>query len=416
MVVTPIKKTFLTANFIWFLFAMILANIASEMVFALLPVYLTKLNANITQVGLVYTVAAVVPLLLQIFGGWLSDNLGRLRTIAIGSLSAVFGYLIFVLSPTWQWIMVGLCIEFISGSLVGPSFSAYIAEQSSEEQRGRVFGITKSIFMVVTVIGPLAAGFLAYRYSFKLMLSVSFILYAVATFLRIWMATSERFARKNTTEKPTFANFKVQIFSMFGLLFAGGLLTWIWITDAINDTAFNMVGQLFPIYLTNVGGLNLVQVGLLRSLIGGATMLASLLAGWLTDKYSERFVITIGFFLQFAGLVIFLQSRALPVYLIAAVIFGLSTGAFMPAYDSLISKSVPKEKRGLAFGLFGTSLGILSLPMPWIGGQLWDHINPQSPFWVVALAGLLSIPMVLLKFKLPDKMPINSENIVDPFT
>jgi MFS family permease len=81
---------------------MILANIASEMVFALLPVYITNLKADVAQVGLVFSVAAIVPLILQIFGGWLSDTLERLRTIAIGSFCAVFGYLLFAISPTWQ--------------------------------------------------------------------------------------------------------------------------------------------------------------------------------------------------------------------------------------------------------------------------------------------------------------------------
>ena len=55
----------------------------------------------------------------------------------------------------------------------------------------------------------------------------------------------------------------------------------------------------------------------------------------------------------------------------------------------------------MAFGLFSTSLGIISLPAPWIGAQLWDKVSPQFPFTITAIALLLSIIPIWLKFKLP---------------
>ena len=83
------------------------------------------------------------------------------------------------------------------------------------------------------------------------------------------------------------------------------------------------------------------------------------------------------------------------------VTFGLGVGCLIPAYDSLISKVVPEERRGLAYGLFGTSLGLLSLPFPWIGAQLWERLGPQVPFWITVAACIVSIPIVWFKFALP---------------
>ena len=60
---------------------------------------------------------------------------------------------------------------------------------------------------------------------------------------------------------------------------------------------------------------------------------------------------------------------------------------------------VPESKRGLAFGFFGTSLGILSLPMPWIGAQLWEIFSPQAPFWITAMLCAVAIPIAWIKFK-----------------
>jgi MFS family permease len=395
------RQPILNPNLRWFLLAMILANIAAQMAYSMLSLYLINLGASVSQVGLVFTVASLVPMALQLFGGWFSDTVGRLRAIAIGSSIAVFGYMLFFISPSWEWVMLGLSVENVSNSFVAPSFAAYIAEQSEEAARGRIYGVSRGIYMVVTVIGPTLAGLLAYRFNFRLMLMVAFGFYALATVVRIWMATAERFKPVRAPQKPTFANLTIQIKAMFALLFAGGILTWIWITDAIGDTTSSLTGELFPIYLSSVGKLSLEQIGFLGSAWGLASILGSFLGGWLSDKRNERTIISAGFLLVTLSLVGMITVDTLIGFTLARALNGLGVGLLMPAYDSLISKVVPENKRGLAFGFFGTSLGILSLPMPWLGAQLWDHIAPQTPFWVTVAACAVTVPIVWFKFILP---------------
>jgi MFS family permease len=255
--------------------------------------------------------------------------------------------------------------------------------------------------MVVTVIGPALAGLLAHRFNFQRMLMVAFVFYALATVVRIWMATAERFKPVRSPEKPTLTGLATQIKAMFTLLFAGGILTWIWITDAIGDTSFNLTGELYPIYLSNIGKLTVEQIGFLGSAWGLASILGSFLGGWLTDKRNERTIISAGFFFVTLSLIGMITTRTLFGFLAARFLNGLGTGLLMPAYDSLISKVVPEDKRGLAFGFFGTSLGILSLPMPWIGAQLWERVSPQTPFWITVAVCAISIPIVWFKFVSP---------------
>ena len=131
------KIFLLNINLRWFLLAMILANIAGQMAYSMLSLYLIDLGASVSQVGLVFTLASLVPIALQIFGGWFSDTVGRLRAIAFGSAVSVFGYIFFFTAPSWEWVLIGLCVEFVSNSFLEPSFSAYIAEQSSEKTRGK---------------------------------------------------------------------------------------------------------------------------------------------------------------------------------------------------------------------------------------------------------------------------------------
>jgi MFS family permease len=342
-------------------------------------------------------------MVLQIVGGWFSDMVGRLRAIAVGSSIALIGYLMFFLSPSWEWVMLGLCIEYVSNSFVGPSFGAFIAEQTNETSRGKAFGISRGIFMTVAVIGPMLAGFLAFHISFRPMLMVAFGFYLLATVIRVWMATAERFAPRREAQKPTLRGLSTQLKAMFVLLFGGGILTWIWITDAIGDTSSVLSSDLYPIYLTEIGKLTLEQVGVLGAVWGLASILGSFLGGWLTDKRDERTIISAGFLLVTAGMLLMILNTALAALLISRFIHGLGVGVLMPAYDSLISRVVPEERRGLAFGFFGTSLGILSLPMPWIGAQLWVHFSPQTPFWVTAVASAIMIPVAWFKFILPAK-------------
>ncbi|HSM24865.1 MAG TPA: MFS transporter [Anaerolineaceae bacterium] len=391
----------LNINLRWFLLGMILANIAGQMAYSMLSLYLVDLGASIVQVGLVFTIASIIPIVLQIFGGWFSDTVGRLRAIAIGSSIAVFGYLIFFTAPSWEWVMLGLSVEFVSNSFVGPSFSAYIAEQSSEKTRGRVYGLSTGIYMVVTVIGPALAGFLSYRMNFRYMMAVAFVFYLLATIVRIWMALSERFKPSKASERPTWNGLTTQMKAMFAILFSGGILTWIWISDAIGDTSYMLTGELLPIYFSKIGDLTVAQIGLLGSAWGIASIAGSFLGGWLTDRKSERVILTAGFFLISMGMIAVVVAQTSIAFLMSRIIAGLGVGILLPAYNSLISKVVPEDKRGLAFGFFGTSLGILSLPMPWIGAQLWENISPQAPFWITALLCALTIPIAWKKFSLP---------------
>lgn len=394
------KPPLLTPILRWFLFAMVLANISGAMIFPLLPVYLTELGASVGQVGLVFTLAALVPLALQIFGGWLSDTIGRLRTIAIGSLTASFGYILFPLAGTWQWVILALGLEYVSGALVGPTFGAFIADQSDEASRGRVFGFSKGIFMVVSIIGPLLGGYLAYNLGFKAMLIVAAVLYILATALRVWMVLTNRFKSPAPAEHLTLASLRSSLGSMIALVTSGGILTWILLTDGIRDIAFRLSTDLQPLYLSQIGGQTVVQIGQLESIFGIAMMGMTFLSGGLSDRFSERRMIAAGFIVQALAFAIFLLANGFWGFAAAWVIFGLGIGGMSPAYDSLISKVVPENRRGLAYGLFWTSLGVISLPAPWLGAQLWELVGPWFPFALTGVASLLTALPAWFKFRL----------------
>jgi MFS family permease len=386
-----------------FMVAMVLANIGGNMYGPLLPLYLKSLNASVVQIGLFFTIAQIVPLVLQILGGWISDSLGRLRSIAMGSVAGVFSYLGLILAPTWQWVLVGEGLSSITRSLVGPSFSAFIAEESAEESRARVFGITETIFMVVTVIGPPLGGWLADTYGFRIMLGTAGGLYLIATIIRIAMARSAAQTVESQQQKLSVASLKRDLGLMVGMIMAGGVVSWILLTDGVRDVSFMMSFTLVPVYLQDIGGMSIQQIGWLESIFGIFMMLITIPAGWLADRRGDRVPIVLGFLLEFAAMMAFIRVSDFIGYAFAWALFGLGVGLMSPAYQSLISKAVPEKIRGTAFGFFQTSLGVVSLPAPWIGAQLWERVSPQFTFSVAAWLGLLSIIPVWFKFKLPDQ-------------
>jgi len=330
-----------------------------------------------------------------------SDSLGRLRSIAIGSVAGNLVYAGFIFAPTWQWVMSGMVFSAVTRSLIGPSFNAFIAEQSSEHTRARVFGITDTLFMIISVIGPPLGGYLADAFGFRIMLAVAWVFYFGATIIRVGMSRTAARGQEANPQKLSLGNLRSNLGAMTGLLLSGGVITWVLLTDGVRDIAWSLSYNLLPVYLEQIGGMTFQQIGWLGSVFGGCMMLVTIPAGWLADRKGERLGIAVGFLIEFIAMFTFMQVKGFWGYALVWALLGLGAGMMSPAYNSLISKAVPEKLRGTAFGFFGTSVGLVSLPAPALGAQLWERYSPRMPFYVTGLAALLSTIPAWFKFKLP---------------
>jgi MFS family permease len=395
------KERILSRTLIVFMVAMVFANIAAEMYMTMLPLYMKFLGADVLQIGVFFTVSQIVPLVLQVLGGWVSDTIGRLRSVALGSLIGLGAFITPIFVPTWQWLYLSEGLNSLTRSLIGPSFGAFIAEETAEEHRGKVYGITDTIYTVVTVIGPPLAGWLADTYGFRIMLAVAAGIYVCATTIRLILAKiAGKKHQKEVREKLSFASLKANFKTIFGLAIAGGLLTWLLLTDGVRDIAFSMSFRLMPLYLEEIGGMSLQQIGWLSSCFGVASMITTIPAGWFSDKVGERIAIALGFFLEFLAMLLLINVHSFIGYASVWALFGVGVGLLSPAYQSLLSKVLPERLRGTGFGLIHASLGIFSLPAPAIGSLLWKTISPDAPFYITAVIALLTVIPAFLKFKL----------------
>jgi MFS family permease len=310
-------------------------------------------------------------------------------------------------------MLLAIVISQIPYALVGPSFGAFIAENSTEDTRGRVYGITETIYQITGVIGPPLGGFIAGFYGFKPMLFVAAIFYTIAAGLRIWMATTMRSPEEASPQKLTVKSFKSSLALMIGMILGGGVVTWIFITDGVWDIAFRLSNELQPLYLEQIAGIPIVQIGLLGSIFSIGMMFTPILSGRISDKYGERVPISLGFLMIFLAYMIFIQVTDFIGFAITWAFFGVSVGLLSPAYQSLVSKVVPRENLGIFTGMFRSSLGLISLPAPWIGAQLWERFNPRVPFIITALLALISVIPAWFKFKIPGEEAAAGETIPD---
>jgi MFS family permease len=237
---------------------------------------------------------------------------------------------------------------------------------------------------------------------YKFMIFIAGLFYLVATVIRILMAREASKGSESQPKKLTFTGLKTNLGSMLALLTAGGVVTWILLTDSVRDMSFNLSFDLLPIYMRDFFSMTTTQIGWVNSIFGIFMMVIMYPAGILSDKKGERVGIAMGFFLMFVSISMLALLPNLGFWGAAAgwAIAGTGMGLLTPPYQSLISKAVPRRLRGVAYGLFSTSVGLFSLPAPYIGAMLWENYDPRLPFAITAVVCLLSIIPVWLKFKI----------------
>ena len=358
-----------------------------------IPIFLRWLGADVAQVGLYFSLSAIVPLILLVLGGWLSDSLGRLRAYALGSLAGVMAYAFFAVARSWEMALAGPAFVAIAAALIRPSTRAYLADTTRPERRGRVVVTAETIANVTWIFGGPLGGLLAQTLGFAWLFAASGLAYALAAGVVLILARSERQASEIHRERPSLASLRISLLEMGALILSGGLMTWLLITDGVRDIAVDMSFNLMPVYLSDVWGFTRQQIGLLDGVFGLVLVAASYPGGWLADKASERVALVSGLIAVLASRLSFILATGFWGFAFSWSLLAISVALINPAMQSLISKGVPARLRGISYGLLATSWGLLSLPSPWIGGLLWTHFGPQAPFLAtVALASLALLP------------------------
>jgi len=395
-------RSILTPKLRWFLLAEFLAGL-SGMGGLFMPIFMQELGASVVDIGMLYSITDIVPLALNILGGWIGDSIGRLKAILFGNIAGILSFVVLVFADRWEWMFLIFVLSGVSGSIAGPSFSAFIAEESPKEHRAKVYAAVQNIGNVVNLIKFPIAGLIVGRYGFRAMFLVAAISYLLCTIVFAGLERANRPLNKNENEPLSWKSLKLSLSVMIGLILVGGLFTWMIIIDHFNDILIQLSQSYQILYIEEIIGVNVELIGFLPMIGSIISLIISIPMGRWVDKRGENLGIGIAYFLLSVYFVVLITANNFYGLLLSSIPHAFARAIAGPAFQSLVSKAVPEERRGIAFGLTWTSRGLVALPSPWLGGILWDRYNPRTPF-LITITGCLGLSLLAwLKLKPPIK-------------
>lgn len=355
-----------------------LTDVSSEMVYPLLPLYLTtKLGVTPAIVGLIEGVAESLASLLKVFSGHISDRVQRRKPLAIlGYSSSTLGKLFLYLSTSWGWVFAGRTVDrFGKGVRTAPR-DALIADSTEAEKRGQAYGLHRALDTAGAALGVALALILmtAYRGDYKVVFLLSLIPAALGVGILF-------FAREMRGETPTTRlSFRwsalprrLQAFLIVILLFTLG----------------NSSNQFLLLRAQNLGFAP--QIILILYLTYNIVYaLFSYPAGRLSDTIGRKSLLVSGYLfygLVYLGFAIVGQASLLwPLF----AAYGLYSAFTEGVEKALVADIAPQELRATLIGLHATFIGIGLLPASLIAGALWNLFGAPAPFYFGSAMGLLA--------------------------
>ena len=375
---------------IWTLgFVSLLMDISSEMIHALLPVYLvTVLGTSTLTVGIIEGIAEATASVTKVFSGALSDWLGKRKLLAaIGYGLAAFTKPIFPLATGVGWLIAARFIDRIGKGIRGAPRDALIADISPMAIRGASFGLRQSLDTVGAFIGPLLAIVLMWLLANNI--TGVFWFAAVPAFLAMFLMIYG-VADPDRQTKPREARFPLRVNELKRL----GLLYWNVVAVAVVFTLARFSEAFLILRAQNVG-LDMALVPAVLVLMNVFYALAAYPAGVLSDKGDRTKLLTIGLLLLVAADLILALTSGLIGVAIGVALWGLHMGFSQGLLSALVADAAPAELRGMAYGMLNLSTGVALLAASVIAGILWDATGPQATFLAgagfaaLALSGLL---------------------------
>lgn len=363
-----------------------LMDISSEMIHALLPVYLvTVLGASALTVGVIEGIAEATASITKVFSGALSDRLGRRKPLVLlGYCMAAFTKPVFPLAPTVDWLVAARFIDRVGKGIRGAPRDALLADLAPPGLRGASFGLRQALDTTGAFIGPLLAiGLMlatgdAFRTVFwwavlPAFLAVALIAFAVREPPRAADAPPVRLplSRRELARLPRRYWSVVLLASVFTLA---------------------RFSEAFLILRAQGAGLSLTWVPLVLVVMNVVYALAAYPAGALSDRIGRFGLLAAGLVVLIVADLVLAWAPGLPAIALGVVLWGLHMALTQGLLAALVADSAPADLRGTAFGVFNLVSGVALLVASVLAGALWDSIGAPATF--LAGAGLAAAALI----------------------
>ncbi|WP_426661589.1 MFS transporter [Rhodanobacter aciditrophus] len=372
---------------IWALgFVSMLMDISSEMIHALLPVYLVgTLGISTLAVGFIEGIAESTASIIKVFSGALSDWLGRRKLLAaIGYGLAALTKPVFPLAQSVGWILAARFVDRVGKGIRGAPRDALIADLVPLGMSGAAFGLRQSLDTTGAYLGPLLAIALMWlgRDDIPLVFWVA-VLPAVGAFALIALGVRE--APRRTTARPARMPLARAELARLPARY------W-WVVAVAGVFTLARFSEAFLVLRAQELGLALMWMPLVLVLMNVVYALAAYPFGRLADRVDRGALLAAGFgVLVLADLVLALPG-GLPGLAVGVMLWGLHMGMTQGLLAALIADAAPGSLRGTAFGMFNLVCGVTLLLASVLAGELWQRIGPPATF----LAGATFTALALL--------------------
>ena len=367
-----------------FAWASFLNDMGSDIIYPVWPLFVTEiLKANMAVLGFVDGLGEAVVSLAKALSGYWSDRI-RKRKVFIwsGYLMGAASRIGYAISTVWQHLIPFRILDR-AGKIRGAPRDAIIADVSTNDNRGRNFGLMRMADNLGAVVGILICLALFKKIGYRAL----FILAAIPSLISVLLILikikepghTEKVIYKGMTLRDLDRNFV--LFMILSGIFAIGNFTYSFLLIRAKQIGFQeaFVPVLYLVY----------------------TLSASLTAypfGRLADRIGRKTVMQMSFLLW--GLVcldvIFFQSKIM-IFLMF-VIYGLHKGALEPVQSTIVSELAPEKFRASSLGTYQMLIGLCAFPASLIAGFLWDKIGALAPFYLsLGLTIVASALMIFVK-------------------
>jgi MFS family permease len=372
--------------------ASFLTDVSTEMVYPLLPLYLTsaRIGASPAIVGLIEGLAESLASLLRVFSGAWSDRIQQRKPIAIlGYSFSTMGKVLLFLSTTWLLVLAGRITDRFGKGIRTAPRDALIADSTPADKRGNAFGLHRAFDSAGASLGVIFAYvlFVTLKDDFSFVFLVS-IIPAILGVLALFFVREKLAPRPATvvSKEPWWKNFRVRwhaldrrlkIFLVIIFIFALG----------------NSSNEFLLLRAKNLGWDDATVI-LMYLTFNIVYTIVSWPAGRLSDRVGRKRLLVLGYLTY--GIVYLGFAITTPVALWGLfAIYGIYIALTEGVEKAFVSDIAPKDLRATLIGLHATFTGIGLLPASLFAGFLWDAFGPQATFYFGGAMGALAAVALL---------------------